>query len=449
MRKKTILLLFILYLLPASLNAALVAEWKFEEGSGTTTADSSGNNNTGTLTNSPTWVTGKVGDSALEFDGVNDYVDCGSNPILNITSSITVCAWVFTSADNAFFTIASKHGAPGDYGWALRRDSDVDGVEFGISPNGTEWISKVTGSDCFEINTWYHIAATSDGKTMRVYINGIEYKGTYLPFTFTSPGTPIHVSNTNLQLGVSNNGQLLMKGIIDEVKIYNNALNATEILTLYNTYFPAPIAPTITIINPTDGATVSGAVNFNVNASADEGVKQVYFYVDGNIKYYTATTGTINWVWDTTKYSNGNHTIKASITDILDQIVYKEITVKVFNYFATISTVTTTTTDVGVTTEISPRETILNPIKGGKSSINYTVGNKAVKIGEYIHVTVQIFNATGELIKTLVDQDMPAGTYQSVWEGKNFDDEVIASGVYIARLRAGSYTSSKKILVVK
>jgi len=105
--------------------------------------------------------------------------------------------------------------------------------------------------------------------------------------------------------------------------------------------------------------------------------------------------------------------------------------------------------DVGISADINPRETVINPVKGGKSSIKYTIGNKAASEGEMVHVTVEIYNTRGELVKTLVDEDMPAGNYQSVWDGRNFENDVIASGVYIARLKAGKYTASKKLVVIK
>jgi len=60
----------------ADITTGLVGHWTFNEGAGTTASDSSGNNNTGTLINGPIWTTGKIG-QALDFDGVNDYVDLG------------------------------------------------------------------------------------------------------------------------------------------------------------------------------------------------------------------------------------------------------------------------------------------------------------------------------------------------------------------------------------
>src|SRR3989338_7429030 len=78
--------------------SGLAGHWKFDEGSGTTAGDSSGNNNAGTLTNSPPGVSGadaKIGAGALQFDGVDDYVNLGSPSSLDNLASSTVAAWIY------------------------------------------------------------------------------------------------------------------------------------------------------------------------------------------------------------------------------------------------------------------------------------------------------------------------------------------------------------------
>jgi len=75
----------------------VVGLWHFDESEGTTASDSSGNGIHGTLTNmSPPdcWVSGMFG-NALSFDGVNDYVDCGSSSSLDFTTNVTIEAWVY------------------------------------------------------------------------------------------------------------------------------------------------------------------------------------------------------------------------------------------------------------------------------------------------------------------------------------------------------------------
>ena len=62
--------------------------------------DSSGNNNHGTLSGDPQWVVGKIG-GALEFDGVDDHVDCGNDPSLDITGPVTIAAWVYPTGSGS------------------------------------------------------------------------------------------------------------------------------------------------------------------------------------------------------------------------------------------------------------------------------------------------------------------------------------------------------------
>src|SRR3989344_8523640 len=87
--------------------SGLVGYWTFDEGSGTTANDSSGNNNTGTLINGSTWTTGKIG-GALSFDGTNDYVLINSTAIG--AGDISACAWIYLKSlpPNRFNTILNN-----------------------------------------------------------------------------------------------------------------------------------------------------------------------------------------------------------------------------------------------------------------------------------------------------------------------------------------------------
>ena len=89
----------------------LAAGYAFDEGTGTTAADASGHGIVGTLTNGPGWSTGIYG-NALNLDGVNDYVDLGNPAALQLTGSMTISAWIYSSsfpADDA--AVISKRTA--------------------------------------------------------------------------------------------------------------------------------------------------------------------------------------------------------------------------------------------------------------------------------------------------------------------------------------------------
>jgi len=189
----------------------LVGYWKLDEGSGTTAYDSSGYNNHGIIYGA-SWTSGKV-NSALSFDGVDDYVDCGTDPSLMPTTAITLEAWFKASGVNAYATIVSTFYYEGYF---LRINPNA-GIEFapGIcnSPPGT-----------IQPGVWYHVVGTFDG-TSKIYVNGklVSSQGAgYLAYTGQS-----------LRIGNNPTAELWFNGIIDEVRIYNRALSAEEIWAEY------------------------------------------------------------------------------------------------------------------------------------------------------------------------------------------------------------------------
>ena len=81
---------------PAAVTGGLEGRWRFDEGTGTTTADLTGNGHTGTLTGGPTWssIDPSGNPYALDFDGVDDYVTLGDPAGLDFTGVITIAAWI-------------------------------------------------------------------------------------------------------------------------------------------------------------------------------------------------------------------------------------------------------------------------------------------------------------------------------------------------------------------
>src|SRR6266508_529480 len=87
--------------------------WKFDDGSGTTAADSGSGANAGTLTNTPTWVAGHIGSNALNFATAStEYVAIGQPAVLNFTGPFSISAWIkpstLPSAADEFYTIVEK-----------------------------------------------------------------------------------------------------------------------------------------------------------------------------------------------------------------------------------------------------------------------------------------------------------------------------------------------------
>lgn len=199
-----------------------VAHWKFDDGSGTTASDSSGNTNNGTLTNGPTWTTGKY-NSAVNFDGVNDTVVMGD---LSYTKSLpfTVTAWIKSNGSSS--AIINKY-VPASYNgfnffiqsgklcaWYLRNSVDHISIAqdhgFGSVP-----------CQSFTSNTWNHAVVSVDSTEMKLYLNG--NLSQTASWTGTAGGTS---ETTPFSLGLYGS---YFTGQIDDVRVYKAVLNQTQI----------------------------------------------------------------------------------------------------------------------------------------------------------------------------------------------------------------------------
>jgi len=207
-----------------------VGAYPFEEGSGTTTADFSGSNNTGTLIGA-TWTAGRIG-NALAFDGVGANVDLGNPPALQFSGSMTVSAWINSAAfprDDAAIVSSVQFGAPqGGFQFDTTVDTGPRTVGFKLfSPSGALMIRY--GATVLQLNQWYHVAGVYDAQaqTMTVYLNGVADNGTLLGRV----GNMQLPASLDMFIGRRSDvpGDYYFNGVIDEVRIYNRALTQAEI----------------------------------------------------------------------------------------------------------------------------------------------------------------------------------------------------------------------------
>src|SRR5205823_6247258 len=120
------------------ITSSLVAWWKFDEGLGTTAADSSGGGRNGTLNNGPTWIAGKIGSNAVNLDGVDDYIDVGtSNPMA--ANVITIAGWVNSpSYATGYLVVKGDDATNNSYGLEFY----AGGLYFMTVANGTaSWLA--------------------------------------------------------------------------------------------------------------------------------------------------------------------------------------------------------------------------------------------------------------------------------------------------------------------
>jgi hypothetical protein len=202
----------------------LVAGYGFNEGGGNTTQDVSGNNLTGTI-DGATWTSqGRFG-QALTFDGVDDWVTVTDDNALDLTTALTVEAWVYLTTASGVRDIVIKEGAGVDvYNLYARNFSGLP--ESNVFVGGSNWTA--VGTDALPVNTWTHVAGTYDGAAVRLYVNGVQVASTPQAGTFALSAGALRIGGNSLW------GEYF-QGRIDEIRIYNRALTVAELQADMNT----------------------------------------------------------------------------------------------------------------------------------------------------------------------------------------------------------------------
>lgn len=256
---KTVLLAVALALLAVANAAAqapgLVAAFNFDEGTGTATADTSGNGFNGTLVNGPAWVAGRNA-SALAFDGLNDQVTLPSS--LDVASlPFTLEAWVNPSSYSDWRAIFSKRGSYSSF----RMRFDV-GLAAG---SGRVYVTSAATMLWFgyspALNTWTHLAVVADKGGTSLYANGV-LQQTVGALTLGSDAiAPVSIGRTG-------DGGDPFAGLLDDVRLYNRALGPTEVQLDMTTPVPSR-SNTTPPTPPTDlTAQVTGPSQITLNWTA-------------------------------------------------------------------------------------------------------------------------------------------------------------------------------------
>lgn len=285
----------------------LVAQYSFNEGTGTTAGDSSGRGNAGTLSG-PAWAAGKTG-GGLSFDGTNDSVTVPDASSLDLTTGMTLEAWVKPRVASSGWRSAILKERPGGLTYALYPRNGAG------APNAAAGSTDVNGPSALRIGAWSHLAATFDGTSLRLYVNGAQVAKEVRP-------TSLPVSSGPLKLGGNSIWGEWFDGTLDDVRVYNRALTASEVqsdrdLPIGGASPPPPddTAPQVAITSPADGATVSGVVTVTAGASDNLGVAGVRFKLDGASLGTEDTTSPYSVSWDARGLSSRSHKLEAVALD--------------------------------------------------------------------------------------------------------------------------------------
>ncbi len=298
----------------------LIAAYAFEEGAGNVAGDASGNGNGGVIREAQWTANGRFG-HALDFDGVNDWITIQDAAALDIQTAITIEAWVNPRALSGWNTIVLKEGND-RLAYSLYANDWYPRPAGYVNVGGTD--RAVIGRSRLPLNTWTHVAMTYSGTMMRLYINGDEVGRRALTGKILASNGPLRIGGNSIW------NEEDFDGLIDEVRIYGRELSASEIARDMNSAIAhESVPPSVAIVNPVDGAVLSGMPVVEVSASDNFAVSSVQLQVDGVDAGAAQYAGPFRLKLDA---ANGTHVITAVARDAAGNVTVSEpITVTIAN----------------------------------------------------------------------------------------------------------------------
>ncbi|MFC1722449.1 LamG-like jellyroll fold domain-containing protein, partial [Patescibacteria group bacterium] len=226
-------------------SCAPVAEWKFDEKTGTTAYDTAGSVNTGTLTNGPAWRSANecYQGACLFFDGAsglsqNDYVNAGSDSSIDdiFDGGGTVTFWVnpYSAGEASTARIITKGGA--NNGWTINKQPcDANNVDLNMAVDSTGTDAQFRADCSLPRYGWSHVAVTydddSNSNSPSFYVNG-----SVVTLDLDDTGDTAYASDAGNNLYIGNNSITAgtFDGLIDEIKMYDYVLSPAQIAWNYN-----------------------------------------------------------------------------------------------------------------------------------------------------------------------------------------------------------------------
>jgi len=262
-----------------AVSPGLVGLWHLDEGSGTTASDSSRYGNDGTISGA-SWASGNFS-QALSFDGPDSYVDCGAAVDNSIATGVTLEAWIKPAVKQNGGIISNDYtwGNEKGYDFFLWAAHDTYGrlyIDFGNGTDRGRIFWSIPDDDWY--GQWHHVAATWDGSTVRLYVDGSEVGTASLSGNYSDPGKATLIGGINYGVTLP---YCPFNGLIDEVRIWNIALGSTAILQSYELGGPQTSTSVVQLSHQvlTGGEVVCFTSAFHLGRQDPEMTKTVDIYI--------------------------------------------------------------------------------------------------------------------------------------------------------------------------
>jgi hypothetical protein len=242
------------------------AAYGFEELSGGSIVDSTGNNNTGTfdpVTGPQRTESGRFG-RGMVFNGLDDMINVADHGTLDLTSAMTLMAWIKVDNRSGWRTVLMKERQP-EFSYALyAADADVAGRPTGYVRTGS--ITRtVAGLEVAPINGWMHVAVTMGTSQLRFYVNGVLHRSVASSGSLTTSNNPLRLGGNQAYPNE------FFSGVMDEVRIFGRELTVDDIRKLMQTPVGAAVsAPTPPPPPPSPSSGLVAAYNFDDGTATDK-----------------------------------------------------------------------------------------------------------------------------------------------------------------------------------
>jgi hypothetical protein len=300
--KMIVIFILGLYALELEADANTVALWHFNEGSGDTVYDVSGNGNHGVI-NGASWVNG-INGKALSFNGSSDYITTNLKIHPDSFPTLTMEAWVMPTADPVKLD-GVMNGDDGGYdrGVGIHIDN-----KWTIQVGNTNWKPGPIG----DINSWQHIVVIYSPANIKFCKNGVCYN-------YNSAGS-FGTSNQPLVIGQDIAcGGCYFSGIIDEVSVYDSALSNSEILSHYQMLL------------------TKQPVLFSIKSPTYERRPEFKWYAVDSVSSYTIQIDTAIDFSDPITTISIDDTTFTPLSDLPTGIIYWHVTVEQLSLYSEIS----------------------------------------------------------------------------------------------------------------